>query len=63
MYQTAVGRHGDRTRTAESSAVRNRARYHCAVGYLMEIFKLVGTVSDTIINNYIERNSVPKKML
>ena len=31
MYQTAVGRHGDRTRTAESSAVRKRARYHCAV--------------------------------
>jgi len=32
VYQTAVGRHGDRTRTAESGAVRNHARYHCAVG-------------------------------
>ena len=32
MYQTAVGRHGDRTRTADSGAVRNRARYHCAIG-------------------------------
>jgi len=36
VYQTAVGRHGDRTRTAESSAVRNRARYHCAVGPAIE---------------------------
>ena len=36
MYQTAVGRHGDRTSTAESSAVRNRARYYCAVGQMNE---------------------------
>ena len=32
MYQTAVGRHGDPTCTANSGAVRNLARYHCAVG-------------------------------
>ena len=32
MYQTAIGRHGDRTCTAESGAIRNRARYHCAIG-------------------------------
>jgi len=32
VYQTAIGRHGDRTCTAESGAVRNRARYHCAIG-------------------------------
>ena len=31
MYQTAFGRHGDRTRTAQSSARTNHARYHCAV--------------------------------
>ena len=31
MYQTAFGRHGDRTRTAESGARTDHARYHCAV--------------------------------
>jgi len=36
VYQTAVGRHGDRTHTAESDAVRNRARYHCAMARLLQ---------------------------
>ena len=31
MYQTAFGRHGDRTRTADSGARTNLARYPCAV--------------------------------
>ena len=31
MYQTALGRHEDRTRTTKSGAVRSRARYHGAI--------------------------------
>ena len=30
MHPTAVGRHGDRTHTADSGEVINLARYHCA---------------------------------
>ena len=32
MYQKAVGRQGGPIRTAERGAVRNRVRYHCAIG-------------------------------
>ena len=45
MYQTAFGRHGDRTRTAESGVRTNHARYHCAVrlaNNLLEASTLVG---------------------
>ena len=46
MYQTAIGRHGDWTCTAESGAVRTHTRYHCDVrpAYLNTHFTYVEVI-------------------
>jgi len=55
VYQTAVGRHGDRTRTADSGAVRNLVRYHCAIRPVIARF-----VSDGL-DSFLQPNRIDRK--
>ena len=54
MYQTAVGRHGDRTHTADSGAVRNLARYLCAIRPVIMLKEYLISKKEEIILTHVE---------